>query len=514
MRTKKSIKNVIIAIIMNVLTVIIGLVSQKLFILFLGTEYLGINGLFTNIVSMLGIVELGIGAAIIYNLYEPLAKKDNEKIKSLMKFYKVSYRIIALAVMILGLLLMPFLSKITGTVNINENIYIIYAIYLIDVVFSYCLTYKRSIIYANQENYIINIVHIGYLLILNFLQFLILIYTKNFYLYLIIKVVMRILENLVLTVIANKKYDILIEKDCKKLDIETKKDITKKVKALFFHKIGSYVVLGTDNILLSNIFGIAVVGLYSNYYLIINTLNNFVMQLFAGVTASIGNLLTLKDKKHNFEVYKNIRFFASWLATFFSVSFYLCIQKFIIIWLGKSYLMSTAIVLSLTINMYLTMYRYSITGFKEAAGIFYEDRFMPLFEATINFISSIIFGKLIGVAGIFIGTILSNLFLHLVSYYKYIYRKVFKQSSFEYYSYFIKSFVTFIVLLVLLSSLNNIFIIKNTLLSLLFSAIMSTILVNGILIIINAKSNELKYYLNILKKTKRKNKINDFNIYK
>ena len=177
MRTKKSIRNVIVAMIMNVVTVVIGLLAQKIFLDVMNTEYLGINGLFSNIVSMLSIADLGIGAAIIYNLYKPLAQHDTEKIKSLMKFYKISYRCIACIVLFLGICILPFLNSIVGKVNISENIYIIYFLFLIDVVFSYLLTYKRSFLYANQENYIINIVHITYLIIMNVLQLALLILT-------------------------------------------------------------------------------------------------------------------------------------------------------------------------------------------------------------------------------------------------------------------------------------------------------------------------------------------------
>ena len=173
MRSANSIKNAITAMISNIVTILIGIVSQAIFIKTLGTEYLGINGLFTNIISMLGIVELGIGSAIIYNLYEPIAKKDENKIKALMNFYKKSYRIIAMVVFILGLSIMPFLNNIIGNISVDINIKFVYLLFIIDVVASYLLTYKRSILYANQKTYITNIVHIGYLIIMNLLQIVI-----------------------------------------------------------------------------------------------------------------------------------------------------------------------------------------------------------------------------------------------------------------------------------------------------------------------------------------------------
>ena len=178
MRTKNSIKNMIAAMSSNIVTIIIGLVAQAMFIRILGVDYLGLNGLFTNIISMLGIVELGIGNAIIYNLYKPIADNDKESIKSLMKFYKKSYHIIAGIVLIVGLIIIPFLPFLIEEVTVDVNIILIYLLFLIDIVCSYFLSYKRSIFYAEQKNYIVNIIHIGYTIVLNLFQLLILYFTS------------------------------------------------------------------------------------------------------------------------------------------------------------------------------------------------------------------------------------------------------------------------------------------------------------------------------------------------
>ena len=189
MRVKNSIKNTTAAIVSNILTILIGLVAQAVFIKILGTEYLGINGLFTNIISMLGIVELGIGSAIVYNLYKPIANRDYETIKSLMNFYKKAYHIIALVVFIIGISIIPFLGYFIGKVTIDININLVYILFIIDIVCSYLLTYKRSLLYADQKNYIINIIHMIYLVTLNISQLLLLYITKNYYLYLGIKII-------------------------------------------------------------------------------------------------------------------------------------------------------------------------------------------------------------------------------------------------------------------------------------------------------------------------------------
>ena len=339
MRSTNSIKNAITAVVSNIVTILIGIVSQAIFIKTLGAEYLGINGLFTNIVSMLGIVELGIGSAIIYNLYEPIAKDDTEKIKSLMNFYKKSYRIIAVIVFIIGMMVIPFLKNIVGNVSIGINIEFIYSLFIIDVVASYLLTYKRSILYANQKTYITNIVHIGYLIVMNTLQIVILLIAKKFIVYLIIKIICRILENVVITIIANRKYPYINEKNVKKIDKKTTKDIVKKVKGLIFHKVGSFVVLGTDNIIISKFLGVVTVGLYSNYNMIIQAVSNLFLQVFDSLTASVGNLLVENNCKKSYEIYKNMLMMNSILFTFATTEIICLIEPFIKVWIGEQYLL-------------------------------------------------------------------------------------------------------------------------------------------------------------------------------
>ena len=189
-----------------------------------------------------------------------------------MSFYKRSYHIIAIIITLIGLIIIPLLKYIVNfeTVTVNVNLYIIYILFLFETVISYFLSYKRSILFADQKNYIINIIHIGYTIVVNICQLIILYLTHNYYLYLIIRIIMRVVENIIITLIVNEKYNYLNKGKSEVLAKNVEKDIVIKVKALFFHKIGSFVVMGTDNIIISKYLGIITVGLYSNYFLIIN----------------------------------------------------------------------------------------------------------------------------------------------------------------------------------------------------------------------------------------------------
>ena len=258
---KKSLQNSLSAIIANLANILVSFFAQKIFLHILNTEYLGLNGLFSNIISMLAIFELGIGSAITFSLYKPLAKDDKPIIKALMNFYKKAYHIIAIIVTVVGTAITPFLPFLIKEVTIDINIYIVYLMFLADVVCSYLLTYRRSILYADQKNYQISYIHVGYLVIMNALQLSILAITHNYYLYLSIKIVMRIVENLAIHLVVRRQYPYLNKLENAELDKSLEKDIFKKIKALLFHKIGGFIVLGSDNIIISKFIGLVEVGL-------------------------------------------------------------------------------------------------------------------------------------------------------------------------------------------------------------------------------------------------------------
>ena len=490
------IKNVIFSIIGNIVTIIVGFIAQKIFINILGTEYLGINSVFTNIMTMLCLVEIGFGPAIIYNLYKPIATKDYKTIKSLMKFYKNIYHKIAFIILIIGLILMPFISFFINGVTVNVNLNLIYLLFVIDCVCTYLLSYKRSILYANQENYIISIVHIFILIILNILQISLLVFTKNYYLYLIVKIVMHVLENIIIVLIANKKYSYLKEDDNESLDKNIKNDIYKKVKALVVHKIAGFVVTSTDNIVISKFIGVVAVGLYTNYYLIINSLSVLFGQAITALTPSVGHLLINKDYNKNFEVFKKIRFINFWIACFTGVGLLIIIEPFIELWLGKKYILSSAVLFVLVINYYHQMMKNSYMTFKEAAGIYYEDRIIPVIESLTNIIFSIILVKMLGLVGVFIGTLISSLVLWIYSYPKYVYKKLFNRTYINY----IKETGGYLILFIFICSISYLMSINIIHCKLIINIIISMIIPHIILLIIFKNSNEFKYYINYLKK--------------
>lgn len=499
-----EIKNVTGSFTSSFFSIVVGLIAQKLFLHILGTEYLGLNGLFDNILSMLCIVELGVGTAIIYNLYKPIVEKNTEQIKSLMLFYRKAYNIITAIIFVLGICVIPFLKYIVGKVSIDVNISLVYFLFLLNVVASYILSYKRSILYASKKNYVVNIVHILYLIVANASQLSVLYLTKNYYLYLIVRVTMTLMENVVISIAVNRRFAYLDLNDAKPLDKETENDIFKKVKALLFHKIGGFIVLGTDNIIISKYLGLVVVGLYSNYYLIINSVIKLFSQIIISLTPSVGHLLVRNDTESNYRSFKKIRFMTFWIDTFVSISILVIMQSFICIWIGKEYLLTNIVLFILAFNCFQSLFKNSFGVFKDAAGIYYEDRFVPLVEAFVNIVVSIILCKWIGLPGVFIGTIASSIVHWVYSFPVIVFKKLFDKPYRSYVIDTVLYFLLFIGIAALTYFISYNINVSSMWIKFFINVGLCVTIPNILLLMIFYKTDNFKYFLNIIKETMSK----------
>ena len=504
MRTSNSIRNSISAFICSAASLFISFIAQSLFIKFLGVDYLGLNGLFTNILTMLSIFELGIGNAIIFNLYKPISENNIELIKSLMLFYKKSYRVICITIFSFAIILVPFLKFIVGTVSVDININTIYFLFLISTLCSYLLAYKRNLLYANQKNYIINFIHLVYIVFLNIVQISIIYLTKNYYLYLIIKIIFQVLENVLITLFANKMYSYLKDKEIQALDKNIEKDIFKKVKGLLFHKIGAIVVDGTDNILISMFLGVHYVGLYTNYNLIISSVKTVFSQSISSVTPSVGDLLVNSNSKERFRVFSRIRFINFWISIMVSICILLLIEPFVSLWIGEKYVLDRFVLIVLIFNFFQKMSRNPYGSFKESAGIFVEDRFVPILESIVNIVSSIVLFYCFGLAGIFMGTIVSGLCLWCYSYPKFVYTNLFKRNYFDYYKETLGYIILFVIIAISCLTVSDYLYVGNYLCNLVIGLIISVTIPNLVIVLLFRKTDNYKYFVGIMKNIKGK----------
>lgn len=512
MRTSYSIKNISISFIGQIITILIAFPTRTIFINTLGSSYLGINGLLTNIISIFSLADLGIGTAIIYSLYKPIFESDYQKISKLMNFYRNAYILIGIFVFILGLFLCPFLpSLIKNQIFSNSYLYTIFFLFLFNSVLSYLFSYKRSIIIASQKSYIVNTIHYFLLILLNLFQMLFLILTKNFIIYLVLQIIFTFLENIIISIIANRKYQFLKINNREKLSVTEKKIIFTNVKALILHKVGSITLASTDNIVISSFVGINWVGIYSNYLLISNALVSILNQMLNSLTASIGSLILEKETKKKIETFEIVFFFFSWLVGFCSICLWELLNPFISFWVGKEYLLSNNIVLLIVMNFYITCMRNPILIFKNAAGLFKQDRFKPIIEALINAILSVALVSNFGISGVLISTlisiILTSLWVEPFIVYKYIFKIGVK-------NYFFK-FLIYVVLITLIGFITD-FIIQlcGYFFDKFFSRLLLCILVpNFIFFLVFRKSNKMNFLYNFinLASNKVKNKFKEVN---
>ena len=409
-RTQNTIRNVRTGVIVQLVNRIMSFVVRTVFIQMLNTEYLGVNGLFTNILTILSFAELGIGTAIIFNMYKPVAENDKEKIKSLMQLYKKTYNTIGIVVFLLGLCVIPFMDLIVKDApNIQENLILIYILFLFNTASSYFFTYKKSIISAYQKQSIINNIDSVFYLLSSILQIVFLILTRNYIVYLIILILSTLTENIILAIKANKMYPYLKEKNVTKLSKEESKNIFSNVKSLIVYKFGGVIMNGTDNILISSLINVETVGLCSNYVLIISAVKSVIVSALNGVTASVGNLNAVGEPKQKEKVFYQITFANYLVYSFCAIAFIVLLNPFIKIWLGDSYILEMAVSIALAVSFFIEGLRNPGYTYRTTLGLFQKGRITPYIGAVTNIVFSILLCKWFGVAGIFIATSIAQL---------------------------------------------------------------------------------------------------------
>lgn len=498
MRTSNSIKNIIFGIGGQIFTTLISFISRTIFIYILGADYLGVNGLFSNILSMLSLAELGVGSAIIYNMYKPIADKDTEKIKSLMNLYKKAYMYIGIFIAVVGVIITPFLDVIIKDTPNIPNLTLIYLMFLANSVVSYFYIYKSSMITADQKNYIIVLKQQKFTLIQTILQTIILIISKNYILYLSIQIICTFSLNLSISKKANEIYPFLKEKKIEELSSNDKKTIFKHVTAMMSHKVGGVVVNGTDNILISSFVGVFWVGLYSNYVLIINMVNRFVGQVFTAITASVGNLNAEESKEKSYDVFKKIFFANFWLYGFCSTCLLCLLNPFINIWIGKKFLLSNIVVLIIIINFYLMGMRQTTAIFNSTLGLFWNDRYKPWFEALINIVASIVLLRKFGLVGVFLGTFISTISTSLWVEPYILFKHGFNKKLYKYfYKYLIYTLIT-IFSCIITNYLCSLVKINYLFINFIIKFFICLIVPNVIFVLFTFRMSEFKHFYNLI----------------
>ena len=493
-------RNVAVAAIGQVLIILVGFVARKVFVLFLDAEYLGVNGLFSSVLTVLSLAELGVGPAIVFSLYKPLAENNISVCRSLMQIYKKAYLTIGTIVLSVGLLITPFITYLIKSVPESiSNIHIIYILFLGNTAMSYFFSYKRSLITASQNQYLIDSVHMLMYLAMNALQIGILALTKNYFLFLGLQILCTFTENLILSRKADKRFPWMREKDTAKLPAEIKQEITRNVKAMVLHRIGGIVADTTANLLISKFFGLLFLGLYSNYLLIFNAVKSLLQTFFTSIKASVGNFGAGESAEAAYGLYKKITLINYWIVSFCCICIYVLMEPFVEhIWLGKEYLLDRNVLLIMVINFYLNSMRNTLLTFKEAYGLAWRDRYKPLIGAVVNLSLSVVFALQWGVIGVLLGTTVSELFVNTAVESYVVFRYCLNKSPVV----FIKDFLFKLVLFVLCGALTvaacTVIQTQIPLVNLVIRFLACLLIPNGILLLVYSSSDEFIMLKNIL----------------
>ncbi len=445
-RTEYSARNTTVAMAARIVAILAGYLTRVVFTHTLSEDYVGINGLFTDILNVLALSELGIGTAITYALYQPIAQGDVEKQKSLMRLYRKFYRIVACIVLAGGLMVIPFLGVLIRDQPQVDHLLLIYLMYLFSSVVSYLMIYKRTLVDAHQLSYIGVLYQTGFLILQNLVQIAVLYLTGNFILFLGVLILCTLGGNLAISRKADKMYPYLKEKQVQELSPREKKDIFQNIRAMLMHKVGNVLVNNTDNLLLSALVGTLSVGRYSNYYLIIGSVRQVLNQVFQGITASVGNLGVEESRERIRKVFEASFFMGQWLFGLAAICIYEVIDPFVTMSFGARYVFPREVTLILCLNFYLTGMRQAALVFRDSMGIFRYDRYKAIPEAVINLVVSFFLGRRMGAAGIFLGTLVSTVTTSFWVEPYMLYKHRLKTSSAPYFlRYFVYAGVTFLL---------------------------------------------------------------------
>lgn len=491
-RTQKSITNTAVSFASQLIIILLGFISRRVLIYSVGVQYLGINGLMTNILSIFSLAESGIGLAIGYSLYKPLAENDIETIKALMHFYRTVYRLLALMTAIVGLLFFPFLPVFLKD-NTAPDANIIYFLFLASSVCSYLWSYKITLNSSDQNKYLYTIANTVTQILVLILKVFILYYTQNYIIYLCIELGSTLIKNIIFSCILDRRYPFLKEKQVRKLSEIEKGQLSKNIKSLFWGKFGYIASQCSDNLVISSIISVTMVGLYSNYTTLVSAVSGFVTTFTSGVTASMGNLIASESKERAYVVYKRIDFINYWLYTFSAVCLLCLTEPFIRIWLGADYILPKGILIVSVILFYLKGLNSGVDVAKNAAGLYYPDRFVPMIEATLNLVISIILAHQIGLLGVLIGTLISFLLLSFWTKPYFVFKDVFHVRFSDYIVWEGKKILLSIAIGAVLYALQLRIQLSNIYFDLLLKALFTVVMSNVLLCVVFFKTGEFEY---------------------
>lgn len=505
-RTANSFRNMSIAMISQLVYSVAAFACRTVFIYTLGKNYLGITGLFSDILTLLSLADLGFGTAITYSMYRPMAESDERKVSALLNLNRKLYWIIGLGITIIGLCLTPFLNFFVSDLPSMPELPIIYILYLLNTTFSYFFIYKKSILIVTQNTHVSSIIYIITIVTQNVLQMLVLVYFHSFIGYLILQIMCTLLNNVAISVFVDHNYKYLKTYNNAKLDKESKNAIMQNVKAMFLSKLSSAVVTSTDSILISKFVSTVLLGYYSNYTVFTILIRGVFQQIFDALTGSVGNLVAVESSQKSKEVFEKLFFINFWLIGFCSISLFVLINRFIVFWIGTSYLLNIPIVFIICINLYMRLIRNTQLVYIDTLGLFKDIKWKSIAEAIINLVVSLIFvGPMkMGIWGVLLGTFVSNITTNFWFEPYIIFKRKFNLPVFSYFIKFFEYTAATLICGALLYFLCSFISFGNAIINFIASLIACVIFINAFYALLFGRTNEFRYFYQLLNDAKGK----------
>ena len=500
-RFYNSIKNLTSGFISRFFIIILGMVVRTIFIKTLGNDYLSVNGLYSNILNMLSLAELGFGTAVVYSMYKPLSDNDQDKLASILDLYKKVYRIIGFVVLTIGLCLIPFLKNIIkNPPNIN-NLTFYYVLFLLNTVLSYWFfAYRRSILCADQKEYVVTNFHIVFNVLKSACQIVVLVVFHNFTFYLLAQMAFGIFENIAVAIYASKHYEAFRKRQVSILPKNERRAIWKDVKALTLSKVGHIILNSTDNIIISTFVGISLVGILSNYTLITDAVTGILCAVCSAISASLGNFFVEKTKEEGYMLFERVEFMNSWLYGSASVFLFVLLNPFITIWLGNEYIFDGYIVAAIVLNFFVQGYMNTLWTFRSTLGLFSQGWIRPIIVSIVNIIASIVLGIKFGIFGVLFATFIARASVNLWYDPWVIHKYGLKRSVRPFFKMYFFRILQILSIIALISIIKHIFFKNvNTVVSFIILMIISVVITIVMFWIYSHKRDEFKYFCNIIK---------------
>ena len=431
-RTKNAGRNIFFGIILKAYQILVPFIMRTAMIYIMGVQYLGLNSLFTSILQVLNLAELGVGSAMVYSMYKPIAEDDEVVICALMKLYKVYYNIIGLVIAFIGGMATPIIPKlITGNVPSEINIYILYILNLGATVLSYWLfAYKNSILQAYQRTDVVSKVTLVTNTVQYGLQLLVLLVFKNYYYYILVMLATQAVTNILTAIAADKLYPQY--RPIGNLPKNEVKVINQRIRDLFTAKLGGTITNSADTIVISAFLGLTTLAIYQNYYFIMNSICGFIAVIFGSITAGIGNSLVTESEDKNYNDFKIFSFIICYILCICCCCFIGLYQPFMAIWVGEKFMLNYSFVVLFSILFYCLELAMVWATIKDAAGLWHSDRFRPLIGAIVNLILNLVLVQYFGLYGIILSTVLSYIFISMPWLIHNLFSLVYKRSLVNY----------------------------------------------------------------------------------